>query len=96
MCGGRIKACKKKKKRRITMEGGIRSGDPRWHCRKTRLEEQRSVAGGLDNVSKVEETVERVKQNFGECREGKSEADLRSGEAGDTDVRRRVVLFQPL
>lgn len=40
--------------------------------------------------------VERVKQNFAECSEGHSEADLRPVEAVDTDVRRRVVSFQTL
>lgn len=50
----------------------------------------------FDDALKVKETVERAKQNFGECSEGESEAALRSEEAADTDVRRRVVLFKPL
>lgn len=38
--------------------------------------------GRLGDASKVKETVEGVKQNFGECSVEKSEADPRSGGGG--------------
>lgn len=93
-CGEELKPGKKEEKNN---HNGMRD-----KTRRPTLALPKDSAGGterrggrLDDASKVKETVGIVKHNFGECREGESESDVRSVEAADADVRRRMLLFQP-